>query len=259
MSRALALQALLAAAAPPQPVAGPRIGFGLAGLDDRLGGGLAGAAAHEIIAAGEGDGAAAAGFALLLALRSVRPGPIVWLREARVRGEGRPYGLGIAELGLAPERLLLVDAPDTLAVLRAGADAVACGAVAVAIIEPHGRAAALDLTASRRLALAAAKSGVLVLLLRGPGDPLPSAAHSRWQVAAAPSNRIAGAPGLPAFDISLVRHRGGAPGFTMRLEWDRDRRVFGTPLPGAAPALAPQRAAAPRAPPRVAGERRAAA
>jgi protein ImuA len=223
----------------------PRVEFGFSGIDERLDGGLVTAAVHEIIAAAEGDDAAAAAFALLLALRCQRPGPLVWLREERGRMNGRPYGLGLAELGFDPARLLLVNAPDTLAVLRAGADAVACGAVGVVIIEPHGKATALDLTASRRLALASARSGVLTLLLRGAGPVVPSAAHSRWQVAAAASVAMAGAPGHPAFDISLLRHRGGVAGFNLQLEWDRDRRAFGSPLPGATPAVAAQRTVAP--------------
>ncbi len=241
--------AAMAAIARPEPLAdsGLRFGFGCADVDARLGGGLVPAALHEVFAAGEGDEPAAAGFALLLALRGARPGPVIWLREDKARMNGRPYGLGLADLGFDPARLLLVQAPDTLAVLRAGADAVACAAVATVIIEPWGKATALDLTATRRLALAAARSGVTTLLLR-TGDPPPSAASSRWQVAAATSAALlANAPGMPAFDVTLLRHRGGIAGFSTRLEWDRDRRAFGTALPGVAPAVAAQRARAPRA------------
>lgn len=276
MSRPSLLPAQLAALcnAPPAD-AGVRVSFGLAGVDARLGGGLAQAALHEIYAASEGDGAAAAGFALLLALRCQRTGPLVWLREDRACRNGRLYGLGLAELGFDPARLLLVQAPETLALLRAGADAVACAAVAVVIIEPWGKAAALDLTATRRLALAAARSGVLTLLLRS-GEPGPSAAQSRWGIKAAPSAALpifgadaalltfgadapgapalsgeaalptfgADAPGAPAFDISLLRHRSGIAGFEARMEWNRDRRVFAAPLPGIAPAAAGERAGA---------------
>ncbi|WP_426169890.1 ImuA family protein [Sandarakinorhabdus sp. DWP1-3-1] len=245
----------MATLAEPVPDAGLRFGFGCADVDARLGGGLAPAALHEVFAAREGDEPAAAGFALLLALRSARPGPVIWLREDKARINGRPYGLGLADLGLDPARLLLVQAPDTLAVLRAGADAVACAAVATVIIEPWGKATALDLTATRRLALGAARSGVTTLLLR-TGDPPPSAASSRWQVATALSSALpANTPGMPAFDVTLLRHRGGIAGFSTRLEWDRDRRAFGTALPGVAPAVAAERARAPRVP---AARRRAA-
>jgi protein ImuA len=224
--------------------AGPRLALGDDAADARLGGGLAEGALHELYAAGEGDEAAAAAFALLLAARSTRPGPLVWLREDKARRDGRIYGLGLADLGFDPGRLILVEAPDTLALLRAAGEAVACPALAGVILEPVGKAAALDLTATRRLQLAAARAGMPVLLLR-PGKPAPSAAHSRWQVAAAPSVQLeARAPGLPAFDLSLLRHRGGVAAFDTRLEWDPDGRAFRAPLPGGGLAAAPGRAAA---------------
>jgi protein ImuA len=241
-------------AAAPAP-ADERLSFGLSALDARLGGGLAVAALHEVYKGRAGDGAAAAAFALLLAMRAGRPGPLVWLREDKARHDGRLYGLGLAELGEDPARLLLVQAPDTLALLRAGAEAVACGAVAAVILEPWGKAGALDLTATRRLALAAARSGVLTLLLRS-GDPVPSAAQSRWQVSAAPSAGLAAnAPGAPAFEISLLRHRGGIAAFETLLEWSRDSRSFAAPLSGGHPAAVVQRARAARRP---AAERHAA-
>ena len=218
--------------------------FGAAEVDARLGGGLAVAALHELYAVAQGDAPAVAAMALLLALRNRRSGPIVWVGEDKARRDGRLYGLGLAELGVDPQRLLLVEAPDTLAVLRAGADAVACAGVAAVILAPHGRAAAVDLTATRRLALAAARSGVTVLLLR-QGDAVPSAANSRWQVASAPSARLAtDAPGLPAFALTLLRHRGGVTGFSTILEWNRDRMAFGTATAGGAPAAAFEPAAA---------------
>lgn len=231
MSRAIPLSA--ARALVPSPTQGEvlpgdaaRVGFGDALVDTRLGGGLLVAALHEFYAAREGDAVAAAGLALLLALRCARPGPLLWLREDRARRGGRPYGLGLAALGADPAQLLLVQAPDTLAMLRAGAEAVACPAIAAVIIEQSGRADAIDLTATRRLGLAAARSGVLTLLLRA-GAPVPSAAQSRWQVAAAVSTPLAAnAPGLSAIDIRLLRHRGGLADVSARLEWDSDRRHF---------------------------------
>jgi len=220
------------------PAAEARLGFGVAHVDARLGGGLPVAALHELYGAAEGDVPALAALALLLALRNGRAGPIVWAGEARSRQHGRLYGLGLVDLGVDPARLLLVEAPDTLAMLRAGADAAACNGVAAVILVPHGKAPAIDLTATRRLALAAARSGVTVLLLR-QGTVVPSAAHSRWQVAAAASARLAAeAPGPPAFALTLLRHRGGVTGFSTILEWNRDRTAFGTATAGGASAAA---------------------
>lgn len=255
MSRALALQALLAAsaAAPAAALDTVRLGFGDPAIDARLGGGLAMGALHEFYAPHAADAAAVAGFALLLGVRCDRPGPLVWLCEDKSRLEGRLYGQGLVDMGLDPDRLYLVQAPDTLALLRAAAEVVACAAVAMVVIEPWGRVPALDLNATRRLGLMLARSGVPALLLRS-GDAVPSAAQSRWQVGAAPSTALpADAPGHPAFDIRLLRHRGGITGFETRLEWNRDKRAFGVPvatghggaaLPGAAPAVAAQRARA---------------
>ncbi|MBC7520102.1 MAG: hypothetical protein H7268_03255 [Sandarakinorhabdus sp.] len=255
MSRPAFLPAPEALLAAPPASTGARLSLGVAAIDARLGGGLVVAALHEIYAGHAGDGAAAAAFALLLTLRCGRTGPLVWLREDKARHDGRLYGLGLAELGGDPARLLLVQAPDTLALLRAGAESVACTAVAAVILEPWGKAGAVDLTATRRLALAAARSGVLTLLLRS-GDPGPSAAHSRWHVSAAPSAALAAnAPGAPAFEISLLRHRGGVAAFDTLLEWSRESRSFAAPLSGGAPAAAVQRADAARGP--AAGRRAA--
>lgn len=247
MSRpALHLAPAAIAAMPPAIAAPPMLAplaFGHAGIDARLGGGLAVAALHELYAA-EGDAAAVAGLALLLATRNGRAGPILWVGDARARREGRLYGLGLADLGVDPARLLLVEAPDSLAMLRASAEAVACRGLAAVIVAATDRPAALDLTATRRLALAAARSGVTTLLLRS-GEARPSAANSRWQVAAAASAPLPGnAPGAPVFALTLLRHRGGIAGFSTLLEWDRDRKAFGAAHSGAAPAADFQRAGA---------------
>lgn len=223
---------------------GARVGLGVPDVDARLGGGIARAALHELFAASAEDASAAAGFALLLAVRAgFEAGPLLWVREDRgERLGGRLHAPGLAELGVDPDRVLTVHAPDTLAVLRAGNDIVKCPGVGAVVIEPAGRATALDLTASRRLALSAARAGVFTLVLRSDASPMPSAAATRWQIASAPSTALeADAPGAPAFDIALLRHRGGLPGFAARLEWNRDDRCFRTPLSGGAPAAAPVR------------------
>ena len=202
-----------------------------------------GAALHEVYAATP-DATAAAGFALLVATAAAGAKPLFWVREDRgERRGGRLYAPGLGELGVDPQALVVVTAPDTLALLRAGADIVRCTGIGAVILEPWGRATALDLTASRRLALAAARSQVLTMVLRIDAEPVPSAAQTRWRLHAAPSQPLAtGAPGAPAFDISLLRHRGGVPAFDARVEWDRDRNAFrDAPLPRGVPAVAQRR------------------
>ncbi len=213
-----------------KPRSDDRFGLGPAGLDARLGGGLARGRLHEIFAAEPQDAASAAGFALMLAMRA-SAGPMLWLREERVdRRLGHLHAPGLVQLGLDPRRLVLVLAPDEIALLRAAGDVVRCPAVGVLLIEPWRHARAIDLTASRRLAVAAEQSGVTILMVRIDADPGPSAAHTRWQVRAAASDPLdADAPGHPALEASLLRHRGGRAGLTQNLEWDRDILAFREP------------------------------
>lgn len=220
-------------------LAGNRVTFGTDVIDSRVEGGLAQRALHEIFARSAEDGSAAAAFAVMISLRACPVGrPILWVRENRCgRQTGHLHAAGLAELGIDPSDLVLIDAPDTLAVLRAGADIVKCGQVGALVIEPWGKAPLLDLTASRRLSMAAAASGVLTLVLRVDAEPMPSAAQTRWRVSAAPSFPLAAnAPGYPAFNIALLRHRGGISGFETCLEWNSDTRSF-APLSGGVPAV----------------------
>ncbi|WP_439576128.1 ImuA family protein [Phreatobacter sp.] len=232
----------LSGAATPFPLGAPEI-------DGPLGGGLARGGLHEVFAAGDGDIPASTGFALGLASRAAGSGPVVWVRQDMLDGEaGMPYGPGVAELGLDPGRLVLVRARNAEAVLRAALEAAHTAALGALVVEAWGMPALLDLTASRRLGLAADAAGVTTLMTRPAGRPVPSAAVSRWQVRARLSRPLAaGAPGSPAFAVTLLRHRGGLPPQDWFLEWDRDRCCFrtGAALSRAVPAVPAHRAAPP--------------
>lgn len=212
-----------------------RFPLGAEALDAQLGGGLERGRLHEFHAASEADLPSMTGFALMLALRaSGRDGHVVWLAEAK-RGGGLLHGPGVAELGADPARLLFVTVPDENMLLKAAADVVRSPAAGTAVIAPSPRPRHLDLTATRRLMLFAERSGVTVMLLRGIGAETPSAAATRWRIAAAPSTPLeADAPGAPAFTVDLLRRRGGAPSPGWRLEWDRDAGRF-APLAGTTP------------------------
>jgi protein ImuA len=228
-----------------------RIATGHAALDGALGGGLPRGRVHELFAASEDDAPSATGFATMLGLRTVgRRSPIFWLRtDAAERFGGRLYGPGLIELGGDPDSLVLGVAPDNKALLKAAADAARCPGLSALIVECHGQCPALDLTASRRLALAAEQSGITLFLLRLEAEPVPSAAETRWMVGSAPSQSLeAGAPGLPLFEIELLRRRSGPAGMRWRLEWHRDRLVFADPaLSGAMVSLSSGRPASPAA------------
>ncbi|WP_241241892.1 ImuA family protein [Sphingobium algorifonticola] len=195
-------------------------------IDSALGGGLARGHVHEVFAIESADAGSASGFVAALAGRL--KGNIVWLREeAAQRHEGVLHGAGLVEAGLDPARLILGVLSDPLSVLQAAGDVVRCPEIGVAVIELWRQPRLLDLTASRRLALAAETSGVTAILLRIAAQPAPSAAQTRWRVAAAASTPLeANAPGHPAWEVELLRQRGRPAGGIWHVEWDRDRTMF---------------------------------
>ena len=205
--------------------------FGLPSIDGLLGG-LPRGALHEIYAAQANDAAPAAGFTLALALRMAGScGKIIWLRDMRAALEhGGLHARGLLELGARPENILLVNAYDPAAALRAASDTARCGAAAGVILELSGESKSVTLNATRRLSFAANGSGVTVFLLRAAALPCASAAHTRWSVRAASSSALlANAPGHPVFEIGLLRHRRGIPGRRWRVQWSRDAYCFREP------------------------------
>lgn len=222
-----ALRARLAAVSGPPP-AGGRVRLGAESLDAALGGGMARAALHEAYAARPGDHGAVLGFAAGLARRAAAGRLTLWVRPETLEAEaGRLYAPGLAALGLDPDRVALIRPRDAAGALRAAGEAARCRGLGAALIEIAGAPRALDLTATRRLALAAQSAGVFTLLIRIAAEPAPSAAETRWRVEGAASHALAGnAPGDPAFSLALLRHRAGPAGRVWRLEWRRDQDRF---------------------------------
>lgn len=205
-----------------------RFATGHEGLDALLEGGFARARVHELFALDAEDCASAAGFAAMLAIRASKNStPLLWLRsdDAR-RRSGEIYAPGLADLGTDPNRLVLAMAPDEVALLRGAADAARCSGLSVLVVECWGKCPALDLTASRRLSLAAERSGTTVIMLRADALPSPSAAETRWAVRAAGSDDETG---FPVFEIELLRRRSGPSGMRWHMEWNRDQSVFRDP------------------------------
>src|SRR5216683_3206474 len=213
--------------------------FGVAAIDRVLpGGGLARGALHEILGVDgdEEDGALAAAFAAgIIGRLGAGPHP----PAARVppspvdTGEGwgggrhgmvlwclpRPdlYGPGLAAHGLDPGRLVLVRAARDAEILWAMEE----GLRIPGIIAVVGEVGALAAVASRRLQLAAERSGITAFLLRRWREGgqaarervLPNAAVTRWRISALPSQPPRGEPGigLPRWRVELLRSRGGEP------------------------------------------------
>ncbi len=184
-------------------------------------------ALHELYAETQGDAPILAALALMLAPAPSPAAPqreTLWVRHAFNDTEtGRPCPSGLAELGFDPGRILLLRARDQASALQGALEGARCAALGSVIVEFWGEARGYDLTASRRLTLAARASGVPLFLLRAGARPAPSAAETRWLARAAPSRALAAqAPGPPAFHLSLLRARDGREGTRLLLEWNRD-------------------------------------
>jgi protein ImuA len=193
---------------------------------------LANPGLHELYAATHADCAAASGFALAVA-QEKREGALIWVRHDLLQAEaGSLYPPGLLELGLSPASLTLVRAPTVKAVLQAGLEAARCSALSAVIVEFWGEAKAYDLTASRRLALAARGAKLRLLLVRHGAGITASAADTRWRVRALASQPLAAnAPGRAAFEIELLRRRAGAAGQVWRVEWNDDAKCLAENLP----------------------------
>ena len=229
-------------------------------LDKALKGGLRRGALHEVVAASSGDAPAACGFALALAARFAvaldRRGAIVWIVEDGARSEtGAPYAPGLFSHGIDPARLVVVETASGQESLWATEEALKCRGVAAVVTEVW-RLKPYDLAASRRLVLAAGKSGTPGLMVlagaAGSAANLSSAARTRFEVKACPGRRTASAdnrtplPGCAAWEVRIARIRagphGGAPAQDQDrfwpILWDHKEAVFcnALPLPVSAPA-----------------------
>jgi protein ImuA len=204
-----------------------------AALNGPQGAGLALGALHEIYAHAAADAPAASAIALAFVMRAAGAKPIVWVRQDFAAVEmGEIHAPGLVELGLDPDRVVLVRVRDGPAVLRAAEEAARCPALGAVLIELWGQHRSLNLVATRRLALASEGSGVPLIMMRAGASTAPSAAASRWLVRAAPSIPLeADAPGHPAFVIDLVRSRAGPAVRSWNVDWNRDQRSFHLRIP----------------------------
>jgi protein ImuA len=194
---------------------------------------LARGALHEFYAAAQADASSLSALAMRLG-EAGRAQARLWVRHAvQDREMGALHPPGLADLGLDPACMLLVRARDAPSALQAGLEGARCAALGAVIVEIWGAARAYDLTASRRLALAARASGVPVFLLRIGAKPVASAAETRWLARATPSRALAArAPGHPTLHLALLRARNGQEGSHHHLEWNRDAHGFEIRAPG---------------------------
>ena len=199
---------------------GPALAFGLAQIDDRLADhGLDGAGLHEVAAhtASLNDDAAATLFAAGIAARFAhKPGvSVLWALS-----KFDLYAPGIEQVGLGPDRVLYAQGTRDSEVLAMAEDGLRNGTLACVIAEVK----AADMTATRRLQLAASDGKTPILLYRRHRSrercPLSglSAAMTRWRIGCVESSPLQYAGlGRSRWSVELVRQRAGNP-FTLELE-----------------------------------------
>ncbi|MBY3432716.1 damage-inducible mutagenesis protein [Rhizobium laguerreae] len=155
--------------------------FGVSEVDRHLpGGGLAFGALHEVAGGGAGtvDGAASALFVAGIAARTT--GKVLWCLT-------RPdlFFPAVAQAGLHPDRVVFCEADKEEDVLAAFEEGLAFGGLGAVV----GELVRLPMTASRRLQLAAEKSGTMGIALRrwrrqteASDYGQPTASATRWRV-----------------------------------------------------------------------------
>ena len=151
--------------------------------------------------------------------------PLLWVQDRMaIRESGRVHRAGLPGISL-----IHVEARDGRDALWAMEEGLRCRAIGAVIGELYGDPASLDFTATRRLAVAAERTGVPCWLVRLGGTVNLSGARMRWQVASAPSLPHPfdfKAPGAPAWDAELFRARGFPPGrWSLAHEADRFHRL----------------------------------
>ena len=202
--------------------------LGLPKLQTHLpGAGLPVGVLHEVLARAYGDRPSAFGFvfALLATALSSRSGPaIVVLTRKAVLDFGRPYSQGLRQHGIEPERLVIVETRsdrDAHWALEEAVRSDACPAMVVAAVTGD-----LNLTASRRLNLAAAAQGTPLAVIRLAGATGTSAAATRWNVSSAPAEADRfGSFGRDRWRARLERCRNGRPGEWL-IEWTHGSHCF---------------------------------
>lgn len=217
--------------------------LGAESIDAALGGGLALGNVHELAPATPLHLGAAMGFALTLAVRTGARRHTLWIQPDFAGTEaGMPYGPGLTALGLPIERLLILRVARPVDALWAMEEGLKSRVLSAVIAELTDEGAAADLTATRRLVLAARDGGGLGLLLRHRISSEPSAAATRWDISAAPGEPDAfGGLGRTAFTLSLLKNRRGPLG-RWTIAWNHHERSF-SPLSLGLAETAPDRSA----------------
>lgn len=185
-------------------------------------GGLPRGSIHEVKST---NLAAALAFAAILSARGHERGNIVYIAPDRSL-----YPLGLSPLGVKPDQLLYLCTRKPQDLAWAVMEALRCSQVSAVIALLHG----LDLTASRRLQLAAETSQVTGFLLGRTNSAPIAAPITRWIISPVNGKAVQGFD-EPVWAVDLSYCRGGHPGKWI-LEWRGEKlnTVFAQPVKQAA-------------------------
>jgi protein ImuA len=183
--------------------------FGVAALDAHLPeAGLALGALHEVTGGGPDEIQAACAALFVAGILARLHRPVLWCAATT---DLFPPGLACA--GLHPDHVLHVAAPHERDVLPVMEEALRHTGLAAVV----GELSRLPMVASRRLVLAAEKTGVMAMALRRRREGMPAeagltAAATRWCITPLPSVPLP-MPGLgrARWQVELTRCRGGLP------------------------------------------------
>ncbi|KQV37674.1 MULTISPECIES: ImuA family protein [unclassified Rhizobium] len=184
--------------------------FGVSEIDAVLpGGGMGYGCLHEVAGGGGGtvDGAAAALFVAGIVARS--HGKVLWCMT-------RPdlFFPAVAQAGLHPDRVVFCESDREEEALSAMEEGLSFGGLAAVV----GELVRLPMNASRRLQLAAEKTGAMGIVLRrwrrqneASDYGQPTASTTRWRISTLPSERlpVAGV-GRARWLAELMRVKAGA-------------------------------------------------
>ena len=212
----------------------PPLSLGASAVDHCLEGGLACGGLHEVRSPLARDIGAATGFALGLAARAMQAerglrGGIIWVTDPATRVDGGGlFPAGLAQYGLDPSSMTMVEPGDLKGAMWAADEASGCNGLAALIFQIKGNPGRFDITATRRLMVRARDSGVLALILRQSGEEEASAVATRWRV----NTEMSGADdmlergvGAMRLSLTLERNRAGRTGQWL-LAWNPKDRSF---------------------------------
>jgi protein ImuA len=192
---------------------------------------------HELLGGGPGDECASLALALSSSWETCNPAGkslCVCMLASEAQERGRLYGFGLAALGIAAERTVIITAAREKDLLWALEEALTSGAFG-AVVGALGKEERLyAFPQSRRLGSRSPETATPLLLLRHWQNGGATAANGRWRVTTLPS-RSPGKhgdfsfPGPSRLQLRLER-MGSLPPQSWEIEFDATRHLHMVPL-----------------------------